>query len=82
MAAFSVCLLAHNSERFIVFAIESALAQSFEDWEMLISDFMLRLTALRKLFKSTSRDPQTYIRHRNNLKQDHVGFAINNTKNH
>ncbi len=80
MAAFSVCLLAHNSERFIVFAIESALAQSFEDWEMLISDDASTDGTEEIVQKYLSDTRVRYIRHRNNLKQGgNWGFAINNT---
>ena len=36
--AISICLLAHNSERYIGTAIESVLAQTVSDWEMLVCD--------------------------------------------
>jgi hypothetical protein len=35
---FSVCLLAHNSAKFIRTAIESVLAQTETDWELIIAD--------------------------------------------
>ena len=34
----SVCLLAHNSASYITTALESVLAQTFQDWELLVSD--------------------------------------------
>lgn len=38
MPSISVCLPAYNGERFICEAIESALAQSFADFEILVAD--------------------------------------------
>src|SRR5262245_16688669 len=34
----SVIMPAHNSERYIAHAIESVIAQSFPDWELIIAD--------------------------------------------
>jgi glycosyltransferase involved in cell wall biosynthesis len=80
MSAISVCLLAHNNGRYIGSAIDSVLAQSFEDWEMLISDDASSDETLEIIRRYQSDRRIRYIRHRNNLKQGaNWAFAISHT---
>ncbi len=76
----SVCMLAHNSGRYIGVAIESVLAQSFADWEMLISDDA-STDNTAEIVTPYLRDPRIrYIRHARNLRQGaNWAFAIGNT---
>jgi glycosyltransferase involved in cell wall biosynthesis len=80
MSTISVCLLAHNNGRHIASAIESVLAQSFGDWEMLISDDAssdnTEEIVRPYLFDRRIR----YVRHHDNLKQGaNWGLAISHT---
>jgi len=80
MSAISVCLLAHNNGRYIPSAIESVLAQSLCDWEMLISDDASSDNTEEIVRPYLSDRRIRYVRHRDNLKQGaNWGFAISRT---
>lgn len=76
----SVCLLAHNSARYIRTAIESVLAQTFADWELLISDDA-STDETGKIAKSYLGDSRIrYVLHNENLKQPrNWAYAIEHT---
>jgi glycosyltransferase involved in cell wall biosynthesis len=76
----SVCLLAHNSASFITTALESVRAQTFPDWELLVSDDA-STDHTGDLVKPYLEHPRIrYIYHRENLKQaNNWAFAIANT---
>jgi glycosyltransferase involved in cell wall biosynthesis len=76
----SVCLLAHNSASYITTALESVLAQSFQDWELLVSDDA-STDETGNLVKPYLEDSRIrYVLHRENLKQaNNWAFAIANT---
>jgi len=77
MSTISVCLLAHNNGRYITSAIESVLAQSFGDWEMLISDDASTDDTEEVVQPYLSDRRILYVRHRDNLKQGaNWGLAI------
>ena len=77
----SVCLLAHNSASYITTALESVVAQSFQDWELLISDDA-STDETGNLVKPYLEDSRIrYVLHRENLKQaNNWAFAIANTR--
>jgi glycosyltransferase involved in cell wall biosynthesis len=80
MPAISICLLAHNNGRFISSAIESVLAQTFGDWEMLISDDASSDNTKKTLRPYLSDRRIRYVHHQDNLKQGaNWGFAISHT---
>jgi hypothetical protein len=80
MSAISVCLLAHNNGRYIGSAIESVLAQSFGDWEMLISDDASSDDTEEIVRPHLCDRRIRYVRHRENLKQGaNWGLAISHT---
>jgi len=65
----SVCLLAHNSARYIAMAVHSVLAQTFTDWEMLICDDASS-DETGKIAEGYLQDSRIrYLRHRENLGQ-------------
>lgn len=76
----SICLLAHNSEKFIEDAIKSVLAQTFSDWEMLISDDASS-DGTADIARSFLGDRRIrYVYHEENLKQaGNWAYAIQNT---
>ena len=77
----SVCLLAHNDERYIREAIDSVLAQSFSDWEMLISDDASS-DGTRDVVRDYFSDKRIrYVYHPENLKQGgNWAYAVENTR--
>jgi glycosyltransferase involved in cell wall biosynthesis len=80
MSAISVCLLAHNSGRYIASAIESVLTQSFWDWEMLISDDASSDDTEEIVRPYLSDRRIHYVRQRHNLKQGaNWGYAISHS---
>jgi len=76
----SVCLLAHNSAGHITTALESVLAQTFQDWELLLSDDA-STDETGNLVARYLDDPRIrYVFHAENLKQaKNWAFAIANT---
>ncbi len=76
----SVCLLAHNSASYIRTALESVLDQSFQDWELLVSDDA-STDETGDLVRPYLEDSRIrYVLHRDNLKQaKNWAFAIENT---
>jgi glycosyltransferase involved in cell wall biosynthesis len=80
MAQFSICLLAHNSARFIGTAVQSVLAQHFQDWEMLISDDASTDDTADVVRPFLGDRRIRYVHHDRNLKQaPNWSFAIANT---
>jgi glycosyltransferase involved in cell wall biosynthesis len=77
----SICLLAHNSEKYVHSAIESVLAQTFSDWEMLISDDASS-DGTADIARSYLTDRRIrYVYHEENLKQGaNWAYAIQNTR--
>jgi GT2 family glycosyltransferase len=78
--AFSICLLAHNSERYIGAAIESVLAQTVSGWEMVVCDDASS-DATGEVVNPYLRDPRIrYVRHEKNLRQSqNWRYAIEHT---
>ena len=76
----SVCLLAHDSASYITTALESVLAQTFQDWELLVSDDA-STDETGNLVGPYLEDPRIrYVLHHENLKQaTNWAFAIANT---
>jgi glycosyltransferase involved in cell wall biosynthesis len=76
----SVCLLAHNSASYITTALESVIAQSFQDWELLISDDA-STDGTENLVAPRLKDSRIrYVLHRENIKQaNNWTYAIENT---
>jgi glycosyltransferase involved in cell wall biosynthesis len=76
----SVCLLAHNSEKYICEAIDSVLAQSFSDWEMLISDDASSDGTPDVVRNYLSDKRIRYVYHQENLKQGgNWAYAVEHT---
>lgn len=77
----SVCLLAYNSANHIKTAVDSVLAQSFSDWEMLISDDASK-DGTEQVITPYLSDPRIrYVRHERNLGQaGNWAYAFENTK--
>lgn len=76
----SVCLLAHNSAGFITTALESIRDQTFQDWELLISDDAS--TDETEILVRPFLDDQRvrFVHHDENLKQaKNWEFAMANT---
>ena len=73
-------MLAHNSASYITTALESVLAQTFQDWELLVSDDA-STDETGSLVGRYLEDPRIrYVFHRENLKQaNNWAFAIANT---
>jgi glycosyltransferase involved in cell wall biosynthesis len=73
-------MLAHNSARYLETALESVLAQSFSDWELLVSDDA-STDGTENLIGSYLKDARIrYVLHRENIKQaKNWAFAIENT---
>jgi glycosyltransferase involved in cell wall biosynthesis len=77
----SVCLLAHNSKKYIRDAIDSVLAQSFSDWEMLISDDASSDGTPDVVRDYISDRRIRYVYHQENLKQGgNWAYAVANTR--
>ena len=76
----SVCLLAYNSADYIKTAIESVLAQTFSNWEMLVSDDASSDNT-QEIVRPYLRDSRIqYIRHAQNLRQPgNWRYAIEHT---
>jgi glycosyltransferase involved in cell wall biosynthesis len=73
-------MLAHNSASHITTALEGVRAQTFQDWELLVSDDA-STDETGNLVKPYLEDPRIrYVHHRENLKQaNNWAFAIANT---
>jgi Glycosyl transferase family 2 len=73
-------MLAHNDASYIRTALESVLAQTFEDWEVLVSDDA-STDETGEVVEPYLKDPRIrYVLHRENLKQaKNWAFAIANT---
>jgi glycosyltransferase involved in cell wall biosynthesis len=73
-------MLAHNSARYLETALESVLAQTFSDWELLVSDDA-STDGTENLIGSYLKDARIrYVLHRENVKQaKNWAYAIENT---
>ena len=73
-------MLAHNSASYITTALESVLAQTFQHWELLVSDDA-STDETENAVAPYLKDPRIrYVLHRENLKQaKNWAFAISNT---
>ena len=76
----SVCLLAHNSASYITTALESVRAQTFQDWELLVSDDA-STDETGNLVRPFLEDRRVrYVHHHENLMQaNNWAFAMANT---
>jgi glycosyltransferase involved in cell wall biosynthesis len=73
-------MLAHNSASYIATAIESVRAQTFQDWELLISDDASTDETGKVVGPYLEDSRVRYVHHRENLKQaNNWAFAITNT---
>ena len=73
-------MLAHNSAGYIATAIESVRAQTFQDWELLISDDASTDETGKVVGPYLEDSRVRYVHHRENLKQaNNWAFAITNT---
>ena len=77
----SVCLLAYNSAGHIKTALESVLAQTYTDWEMLISDDASKDNTAEVVRPYLSDPRIRYVHHEKNLGQPgNWAYAFENTR--
>ena len=61
MPTVSICLPVYNGERFLREAIESVLAQTYEDYELLISDDLSQDSSLEIAHSYAKRDTRIIV---------------------